>query len=247
MPDDDAIPSCDRRRTQARHTGLTAQRAAGPARAWSTITGIFSGVPAEGGSGPSRAVQGSEEEAFATRLSKEICRHPTRLVVACLASVLGPAMVANAGSLGLSSASTVGAAAEAVADEAPLAGPTPGHLPSWEAAARVAADTCPGLPAPVLVAIARVESSLGLQSWPSHAGAEGPMQFLPRTWAAYGADGDRDGRTDVSNATDALHGAARLLCANGAGDGRLRSALWNYNHSDDYVEQVLTVAASGSA
>jgi hypothetical protein len=225
--------------TQARSGG----QATGPGRAWSTITGIFSGVPAEAESDPGREARPPDEEAFATRLSNEISRHPTRLVAACLASVLGPAMVAHAGSSGLSSASTVEAATEAVVDEAPLAPPTPGDLPTWEAAARVAADTCPGLPAPILVAIAQVESSLGLQSWPSAAGAEGPMQFLPRTWAAYATDGDGDGRADVSNPTDALHGAARLLCANGAGDGRLRSALWNYNHSHDYVEQVLSVAA----
>ena len=39
--------------------------------------------------------------------------------------------------------------------------------------------------------------------------------------------------------------AARLLCANGGGDpARLASALWNYNHSDDYVHRVLAIARS---
>jgi membrane-bound lytic murein transglycosylase B len=69
------------------------------------------------------------------------------------------------------------------------------------------------------------------------------MQFLPATWAAYGVDGDGDGSTDVMNPVDALHGAARLLCANGGGDpARLASALWNYNHSDDYVRHVIALS-----
>ena len=68
------------------------------------------------------------------------------------------------------------------------------------------------------------------------------MQFLPATWAAYGADGDSDGLRDVMNPVDAVHGAARLLCANGGADpDRLHSALWN-NHSDDYVRQVISLA-----
>ena len=231
-----------------------------PGRVWSAISRIFSGVPAEGHDGtradgalfdgqrfePQLFASDADGTAFATRMSNEISRHPTRLAAACLASVLGPAMVAHAGSLGLSPASPAGATAEAVVDESPVAAPAPGASPAWEAAARVAAGTCPGLPATVLVAIARVESGLGVQSWASSAGAEGPMQFLPRTWAAYGSDGDGDGRADVHNSADALHGAARLLCANGAGEGRLHSALWNYNHSDDYVAQVLAVARVGS-
>jgi hypothetical protein len=45
------------------------------------------------------------------------------------------------------------------------------------------------------------------------------------------------------NTVDAIHGAARFLCANGGADPeRLPSALWNYNHSDEYVRQVLAVA-----
>ncbi len=69
------------------------------------------------------------------------------------------------------------------------------------------------------------------------------MQFLPATWAEYGVDGDGDGRADVTDAADAIQGAARLLCANGAADpDRLRSAVWNYNHSDDYVGRIVGLA-----
>jgi len=127
--------------------------------------------------------------------------------------------------------------------------PIPGDVDSWQVLAQRAAATCPGLPADVLVAIAKVESQLGSESETSSAGAIGAMQFLPATWAAYGVDGDGDGNADIMNAMDALHGAARLLCAHGGADpGRLGSALWNHNHSHSYVRQVLAMAwVNGSA
>jgi len=185
------------------------------------------------------------DPGFSSRLSSEISRRPARFVTACLATVLGPAVVANAGSMKPATATGGGTTEVVVSPEAPRAAPAPGDSFAWGAVARVAAGTCPGLPAAVLVAIGRVESSLGLDAVESPAGALGPMQFLPATWAAYGADGDGDGRADVTDAADAIHGAARLLCANGGADaGRLRSALWQYNHSDDYVERVLLLAGS---
>ncbi|MDQ6725366.1 MAG: lytic transglycosylase domain-containing protein [Actinomycetota bacterium] len=149
---------------------------------------------------------------FLTRLSGEVARHPTRLVAACLATVLGPGVVAYAGTADLHPP-TPAVSGEQIATEAPSSVPQPGDPVTWQAAARAAAATCPGLPADVLVAIGRVESNLCLQAVPSQAGAEGPMQFLPSTWAAYGMDGDGDGRADVNDPVDALHGAARLLCA----------------------------------
>lgn len=113
-----------------------------------------------------------------------------------------------------------------------------------------AAATCPGLSWSVLAAIGSVETDHGRSTLPgvhsgaNFAGAEGPMQFEPDTWAAYGADGDGDGVKDVYNPADAVFGAANYLCANGAGDpAKLRSAIWNYNHSDAYVDDVLALAA----
>lgn len=48
--------------------------------------------------------------------------------------------------------------------------------------------------------------------WPtSSAGAEGPFQFLPDTWEAYGVDGDGDGDADIQDVTDATYGAANFL------------------------------------
>ncbi len=212
------------------------------------VTHVFTGVPARppepvGAPFAPRADLPPEPAVtFLTRLSGEVARHPTRLVAACLATVLGPGVVAYAGTADLHPP-TPAVSGEQIATEAPSSVPQPGDPVTWQAAARAAAATCPGLPADVLVAIGRVESNLCLQAVPSQAGAEGPMQFLPSTWAAYGMDGDGDGRADVNDPVDALHGAARLLCANGGADAqRLQSALWNYNHSDDYVRQILSVA-----
>ena len=49
-----------------------------------------------------------------------------------------------------------------------------------------AATTCPGLPWGVLAAIGQVETDHGRNKAVSSAGAMGPMQFLPSSWAAYG-------------------------------------------------------------
>jgi len=119
---------------------------------------------------------------------------------------------------------------------------------------RRAAATCPGLPWSVLAAIGSVETSHGRADLPgvktgaNFAGAMGPMQFLAATWAAYASDGDGDGVHDVYNPADATLGAARYLCASGAGrPATLAAAIWAYNHADWYVEAVLEVAAGYGA
>jgi membrane-bound lytic murein transglycosylase B len=78
-----------------------------------------------------------------------------------------------------------------------------------------------------------------------YAHALGPMQFIPSTWAAYGADANGDGKADIFNINDAALGAARYLCAAG-GDlgtqsGRVQAVL-TYNHNDQYLAQVLALA-----
>ncbi len=108
---------------------------------------------------------------------------------------------------------------------------------------RRAASTCPGLSWSVLGAIHAIESRRGNTAATSGAGARGPMQFIPSTWAAFGVDGDGDGRADINNPIDAVFGAARYLCANGGGSAEgLGGAVWNYNHSLEYVDQVLRVS-----
>lgn len=88
---------------------------------------------------------------------------------------------------------------------------------------------------PVLAAINFVESAFGRLRNSSAAGAQGPMQFIPSTWEAYGLGGD------INDPRDAILGAANYLHANGA-PGRLRNALYRYNPSDLYVNAVLAYA-----
>jgi membrane-bound lytic murein transglycosylase B len=65
----------------------------------------------------------------------------------------------------------------------------------------------------------------------SSAGAQGPMQFIPSTWAAYGAGGD------VNSYRDSILAAARYLKAAGA-PGDMPRAIFAYNHSAFYVNAV---------
>ena len=110
---------------------------------------------------------------------------------------------------------------------------------------QLSASYCPGLSWTVLAAIGQVESGHGRNVGPSTAGALGPMQFLPSTWAFAGVDGDGDGRADIMNAYDAVPAASLYLCRNGAGQGGqgLYNAIYSYNHADWYVRKVLALAA----
>ena len=107
-----------------------------------------------------------------------------------------------------------------------------------------AARYCSGLSWTVLAAIAEVESGDGANDGPSSAGAEGPMQFLPSTWAIWGVDGfGPPGVPEISNPLDAVPSAARLLCASGGGNSAtLPGAIFAYNHATWYVSEVLALA-----
>lgn len=75
--------------------------------------------------------------------------------------------------------------------------------------------------------------------------AVGPMQFLPGTWARWGADANGDGTADPHNIADAALGTARYLCSGGGDlsqDAGARAAVFRYNHSNAYVDTVLAWA-----
>lgn len=55
----------------------------------------------------------------------------------------------------------------------------------------------------------------------------------------YGTDADGDGVADPYDLEDAMHSAANYLSQNGAADGDLEKAIFQYNHSDEYVEDIL--------
>src|SRR3954451_5658824 len=98
-----------------------------------------------------------------------------------------------------------------------------------------------GIPWQVLAGINKIETAFGTNLNVSSAGAEGWMQFIPSTWAAYGVDANEDGRKDPYNPVDAICAAARYLRAAG-GDTDLRQAIFSYNHADWYVDEVLLYA-----
>jgi membrane-bound lytic murein transglycosylase B len=87
----------------------------------------------------------------------------------------------------------------------------------------------------VLAAVNFVESAFGKVRSESAAGAQGPMQFMPATWRAYGLGGD------VHDPHDAILGAANYLRASG-GRHNIRGALHAYNPSSTYVDAVLRYA-----
>jgi hypothetical protein len=127
--------------------------------------------------------------------------------------------------------------------------------PTWLELYQRAALACPGLPWTVLAAIGTVETdngqstAAGVRSGANFAGAEGPMQFEPPTFSSYGVIGP--GGADPPNPydpVDAVYSAAHLLCTNGAGDpATVPRAIYAYNHSSDYVAQVLSLASSYGA
>jgi len=94
------------------------------------------------------------------------------------------------------------------------------------------------IPWEILASINKIETDFGrLNQVTSSAGAQGWMQFMPGTWAAYGTDANGDGRRDRYNPVDAICAAARYLQDSGFQDDQYR-ALFAYNNADWYVKDV---------
>jgi soluble lytic murein transglycosylase-like protein len=92
-----------------------------------------------------------------------------------------------------------------------------------------------GVPWQVLAAVNLVETGMGRIRGTSVAGARGPMQFMPATWATWG-------QGDIDDPHDAILAAARYLAHNGGGAGHVDRALYAYNHSSAYVNGVKAYA-----
>ena len=96
------------------------------------------------------------------------------------------------------------------------------------------------------VALVRDTDGGRLDGDPNFDRAVGPMQFIPSTWAVYGADGNGDGSADPNNIFDAALAAGDLLCAGGgnmASPAQEAAAVLRYNDADEYVRVVLALAA----
>jgi membrane-bound lytic murein transglycosylase B len=100
-----------------------------------------------------------------------------------------------------------------------------------------------GTPWQLLAAVHRVETGQsGSTSRTSYAGATGPMQFMPATFNHYALDGNGDGIKDIHNLQDSMLTAGHYLAVSGATTGSYQKALFNYNHSDTYVSNVMAIA-----
>ena len=127
---------------------------------------------------------------------------------------------------------------------------TAGSVPSGKPTSYIqlfqesAAMFCPGLPWTVLAAIGQIESGDRANPGVSSAGALGPMQFLPSTWARWGITAfGEPAPPNISDPFDAVPSAALYLCAaGGATAAGLPGAIFAYNHANWYVFEVLALA-----
>lgn len=123
----------------------------------------------------------------------------------------------------------------------------PTTVPAWrirepETSARLLAhyrkaEAATGIAWQVLAAINLVETVMGRIDGVSSANAQGPMQFLPTTWAERGI-----GQGNIRDPHDAIQAAARYLVRRG-GLQNIRNGLWGYNNSSHYGTAVLHYAA----
>ncbi|MFB2583521.1 lytic transglycosylase domain-containing protein [Herbiconiux liukaitaii] len=74
--------------------------------------------------------------------------------------------------------------------------------------------------------------------------AVGPLQFIPGTWAEWGADGSGDALADPQQIDDAALAAGRYLCHYGTltDPATWRTAVFAYNHVESYVDLVAATA-----
>jgi peptidoglycan lytic transglycosylase B len=79
----------------------------------------------------------------------------------------------------------------------------------------------------------------------SWAGAYGMAQFLPSSFQAYARDGSGDNHIDLDTLEDSIASVANYLERHRfttENEQRRRKAVWHYNHSEDYVDAVITLA-----
>ena len=119
-------------------------------------------------------------------------------------------------------------------------------LPAWRIEAPAPADellgyyrdaeAASGVGWNYLAAINLIETRFGSIDGVSTAGAQGPMQFMPSTFAAYGDGGD------IHSPHDSIMAAGRYLAANGFANDR-DHAIYRYNNANEYVQAVNDYAA----
>ncbi len=157
------------------------------------------------------------------------------LLIGAVAVLLLPVLVISAATGGIAVAAPTETAATTIPPE---------YLALY-----MQAGIASGLPWQLLAGVGKVECDHGQNPDPSctqegvenNAGAGGPMQFLASTWATYGLDADNDGTADRWDPVDAIFSAANYLKASGA-PANDEGALFAYNHSQAYVQEVIAWA-----
>lgn len=113
----------------------------------------------------------------------------------------------------------------------------------------------PGIYGPVLngtngMALIRDTDAGALDHDTTFDRAVGPMQFLPSTWNILAVDANGDGVRDPQNIYDASLASAVYLCSGRVDMNNIadrKAAVFRYNHSDEYVDLVLRIAAAYKA
>jgi membrane-bound lytic murein transglycosylase B len=100
-----------------------------------------------------------------------------------------------------------------------------------------------------IMALIQLSRQWGMSPWSvmgSPAGALGMSQFMPTSIQNWGADGDGDGRVDLTQAVDAMFSVGNYLHAHGWRRGISREVqarvIYTYNHSQPYVDTVLELS-----
>ena len=190
-----------------------------------------SGLRADGRTAESTRAFGQRQQlAYRT-----LAAHPewAAAVIAAVPADLQVAVQANA------------EAGAALASLTPSDADAPTGLPNWEILTPEPAATlrsyydeaarATGIPWQYLAAIHLVETRVGRIHGLSSAGAQGPMQFIPETWATFGAG-------DINSNRDAIQAAGRYLASRG-GPADMDRALFSYNNDDRYVSAVKAYAS----
>lgn len=107
----------------------------------------------------------------------------------------------------------VAAGGAAVAVAPGPGGYSPGNVPAaFQPWVLRAGATCPTIGPAVIAAQIDAESGYAVDAV-SPVGAQGPAQFMPGTWPAWGRDDDGNGRTSPFDIGDALMAQARFMCS----------------------------------
>jgi transglycosylase-like protein with SLT domain len=219
-------------------------------------------APGAGGGRPPACPTGVDPAGLACRINADLATVRDPAVSASVLAQVGPGLqqsyrdlgdhpewdAAVLGAVDPGLRDQVGRAVAAYRDLASLAGPPQPTLPAWRIVDPLPADQLRGfydeaqrrfgVRWSVLAAINLVETRMGRIVGTSSAAAQGPMQFIPATWARYGMGGD------VWQPRDAIMGAANYLAANGGNsDQGLDRALRRYNNDVRYVRAVRNYAA----